>query len=296
VCTLTLTESRSATARFNKQSVALTLVLDGTGAGALQVNGTPACSLAFSAGSALCTLQFDAGTIVTVRGVAGALSTFSGFSNACTGSGDCTLTMNASRTVRANFAAVSVAITAEGFPGSTGSGVLRALAVDGGIDCTYTLGATTAGTCTMSVNPFTPVALTAIPKPASALLAWGGACAGSETVTCAVAPSAATSVSARFVAAIDVTMKVAGSGGGTITFDIAGVPTQASCVSTPNNPQSCSYALPVGRSGVFRGTPAPGYQFIGFTGPCVEGNGPVPVCTYLGFGFIRTIQAHFQTP
>ncbi len=295
-CALAMTESRSATAVFNKRTMALTLLLNGTGAGTLQVNGAPGCSLAFAAGSALCTLRFDAGTVVTVRGIAGGVSTFSGFSSACTGTDDCSLTMNTDRTVRANFASLSVAITAEGFPGSSGSGVLRALAFTDGMDCTYTLGATTAGACSMSVNPFTAVALTAVPKPASALLAWGGACAGSETVTCTVVPQIATSVSARFVAAINVTMNVGGSGGGVIAFDIAGVPAQASCVSTPNTPKSCSYALPVGRSGVFRATPAPGFQFIGFSGPCVEGSGPVPVCTYLGFGFVRTIQAYFQMP
>jgi len=301
VCALTLTASRTTTAIFTKtmqtQTQTLTLNITGTGSGTLQVNGTPACALAFAAGSAVCTQQFDAGTVVTVRGIAGGLSTFAGFSGGdCSGTADCALTMNSSRTVGASFAALPLTLTVDGYPGSTGSGAIRALAVAGGIDCTYTLGVTTAGMCSMSVNPFGPVALTAIPKPASALLAWGGACAGSPTVTCSVATSVATSVSARFVAAIDVTMNVGGSGGGVISFDIAGVPAQSTCVSTPNHAKSCAYALPVGRSGVFRGTPAPGYQFIGFSGPCVEGAGPVPVCTYLGFGFVRTIQAYFQTP
>lgn len=296
-CALTLTESRAVSATFTKKVLTLTLIMNGTGAGTLQVNGAPACTLALAAGSAVCTQPFDAGTVVTVRGIAGGLSTFSGFSSDdCSGTADCAFTMNLSRSVRANFASLPVTLTAEGFPGSSGSGFIRALAVAGGMDCTYTLGAPTAGTCAMTVNPFTPVALTAIPKPASALLAWGGACAGSATVTCLVAPSVATTVSARFVAAIDMTVNVGGSGGGVIAFDIAGVPAQPSCVSTPNSPKSCAYALPVGRSGVFRATPAPGYQFIGFTGPCVEGSGPVPVCTYLGFGFVRTIQAYFQTP
>ncbi len=295
-CTLALTESRSATATFAKRMVELTLVLTGTGAGTLQVNGETVCALAFAAGSAICRLQFEAGTVATVRGQAGSLSSFSGFTSDCTGTADCELAMNASRTVRANFAALSVAITAEGFPGSSGSGLLRATAFSEGINCTYTLGAIAGGTCAMSVTPFTAVDLTAIAKPGSALLAWGGACAGSATVTCRVVPSAATSVSARFGAAINVTMNVGGSGGGSISFDVADVPTQAPCVSTPDNPTSCTYALPVGRSGVFRGTAAPGYHFIGFMGPCVEGPGPVPVCTYLGFGFVRTVQAYFQRP
>lgn len=296
VCTLAMTESRAATATFAKRMVTLTLTLDGTGAGTVSVNGAPVCTLSFAAGLSQCSQSFEAGAVVTVRGSAGGLSTFSGFSGDCGGTADCALTMSAARTVRANFAALPVAITAEGFPGSSGSGVLRALAFSDGINCAYTLGATSGAACAMTVNPFTPVALTAIANPSSALLSWGGACTGAATVTCTVAPGAATTVSARFVSAINVTMNVGGSGGGTITFDIADVPTQASCVSTPNAPTSCTYALPVGRRGEFRATPAPGYQFIGFTGPCVEGNGPVPVCTYLGFGFVRTIQAYFQTP
>jgi hypothetical protein len=292
-CTVALTAARSVTATFARRRVALTLLATGPGAGVVELDGTPFCTIALAAPDATCTRLVDAGTQLVLRGVAsGALSRFDGFSGACDGTGTCTLTVEAARNVRAEFGLVPVALSVVPSGTATGSG---RVVVEGGIDCTITLGTLAPGGCAMTVNPFAPVRLTAQPAPASALVSWGEACASASTTTCTVTPSGPTTVSARFTAAIDVQMIMAlSTGAGSVTFDIPGVPSQPMCSSTAGVVNSCRFSLPIGATGVFRGVAAPGYQFIGFNGPCLEGTGPVPTCTYRGFGFVREIEAYFQ--
>jgi hypothetical protein len=294
-CTVTLTTAQSVTATFSRRRVALTMLVAGPGAGVVQLDGEPFCTVALSAADATCTRLLDAGTRVDVRGVpTGALSRFDGFSGACEGTGTCTLEVNAPRSVRAEFALVPVSVSVVSSGTSTGSG--RVLA-DGGIDCTITLGTLAPGGCAMTVNPFAPVSFTAQAAPASALVAWGDVCANATSTTCTITPTGPAAVSARFTAAIDVQMIMAlSTGAGSVTFSVPGVPSQPMCTSTAGVVNSCRFSLPIGATGVFRGVPAPGYQFIGFRGPCLEGTGPVPVCTYRGFGFVREIEAYFQRP
>lgn len=294
-CTVALTAARSVSATFTRRRVSLTLLVAGPGAGAVQLDGEPFCTVGLSAPDATCARQLDAGTVVELRAVAsGALSRFAGFSGACDGTGSCTLTVDGPRTVRAEFGLVPVAIAV--VPGGTATGSGRVVVEGaGGLDCTITLGTVAPSGCSMTVNPFVPVQLTAQPAPASALVSWGDACATATTTTCTVSPTAATSVSARFTAAIDVQMIMAfSSGAGTVTFGIPGVPSQPVCTSTAGVVNSCRFSLPIGATGVFRGVAAPGYEFVGFSGPCLEGTGPVLTCTYRGFGFVREIEAYFQ--
>ncbi len=296
-CTVAVTSARSVSATFSRRRVPFTLVVTGPGAGVVQLDGAPFCTVALAAPDATCTRQVDAGTELTLRGIAsGALSRFDGFSGACDGTGLCTLTVDEPRTVRAVFELVPVSIAMVPSGTSTGSGRVVAEG-SGGIDCTITLGTLAPSGCAMTVNPFAPVRLTAQPAPASALVSWGEACAGATTTTCTVTPTTATSVSARFTAAIDVQMIMAFStGAGSVTFSVPGVPSQPNCTSAAGVVNSCRFSLPIGATGVFRGVAAPGYQFIGFNGPCLEGTGPVSTCTYRGFGFVREIEAIFQRP
>lgn len=291
-CTVSLTAARSVTATFARRRVAFTLLVVGPGAGVVQVDGEPFCTVALSATAATCTREVDAGTQVVLRGLAsGSLSRFDGFSGACAGTGTCTLSVEAARTVRAEFGLVPVAITV--VPSGTSPGSGRVVA-EGGLDCVLTLGSLAPSGCAMTVNPFAPVEITARPAPASALLSWGNACADATTTTCTVTPAGATAVSARFTAAIDVQMVIGPTGEGSVRFEIPEVPTQPLCNVVVGTTNSCRFALPIGATGVFRGVPAPGSRFIGFTGPCLEGSGVVPTCTYRGFGFVREIEAFFQ--
>ncbi len=297
-CAVDMTAARAVTATLARRDVELTLTLAGSGNGTVQLDGQVFCSIALGDNAErTCTRVFPSGTQVTLAATAGAVSVFEGFSGACSGSANCVLELTDAKSVRAEFAVTPVTIEMTPSDPTTGSGVVRSVAPNGDLLCTYTLGAIAGDACALSVNPFTPVQLQATSAPASALAAWGGECAGTMTLTCSIAPSADGLVSARFVAAIDVNMIVHGSTGrGTVSFDITGVPAQASCTVTSSATNTCRYSLPIGATGVFRGVALPGYQFVGFTGPCLEGVGPVPVCTYRGFGFVREIQAYFQAP
>ena len=295
-CRVPVITASSVTANFRRRVVTLFLTLSGEGAGRVTLDGPTVCSLSFGANTEVCTQEFFAGTTVRLRGVAGASSSFEGFHAACTGSAECVLVLSESRSVEARFAPVPVRITMEAGSASSGSGQVTA-ATAGGIDCAYVLGALGTGRCSMTTNPFRPVRLTATPAPASALVAWGGACVGATTVTCDLTPAADAVASARFEAAVSVSMVVSGpANAGTITFTVPDVPMQNGCASGATGSASCPFALPLGATGVFRATPANGFEFVGFSGPCVEGIGPVPTCTYRGFGFIREIQAVFRRP
>ena len=297
-CTVTLTQARSVSATFGRRRVTLAVRVAGPGDGVVRLDGALFCAAPAGGGETVCTREVDAGTRVLVRGAATAdFSRFDGFTQACTGVGDCELVLDQSASVRAQFSVIPVRVEVASGPTVTGSGRVQSAGV-AGLDCAITLGTTAATGCAASVNPFTPLALTATSGPASALVAWGDACAGATTVTCTLSPSTAvTRVTAQFSAAIDVDLIVnAVTGAGTVRFDIPNVPTQPQCTAAQGQAITCRYALPIGATGVFRGEPAPGRVFLGFSGPCLEGTGLVPTCTYRGFGFVREIQAFFTVP
>jgi uncharacterized delta-60 repeat protein len=95
-CTLTMSAGRAATARFETNK---TLALTKAGRGAGTVTSSPA---GISCGST-CAHVFRHGTAVTLTAAASTRSRFAGWSGACSGTGSCTLTMSASRSVTATF-------------------------------------------------------------------------------------------------------------------------------------------------------------------------------------------------
>jgi Divergent InlB B-repeat domain/PASTA domain/Domain of unknown function DUF11 len=78
----------------------LTVTRAGTGSGA--VTSSPA---GISCG-AVCSIQFSHGATVTLSAAAASGSTFTGWSGACSGTGSCTVSMTADRSVTASFARV----------------------------------------------------------------------------------------------------------------------------------------------------------------------------------------------
>lgn len=79
---------------------ALTVTRSGGGA------GTVASSPSGVSCPGSCTASFPAGTVVALSATPGAGSEFSGWSGACSGAAQCTVTMNGTRTVTATFAVV----------------------------------------------------------------------------------------------------------------------------------------------------------------------------------------------
>jgi hypothetical protein len=127
-----------------------------------------------------CERVFRNGEHVALIATAAEGFVFGRWAGACTGTGGCSVTMTADRTVAASFVpapTVDVTVTVTG-DGTVTSDV-------GGINC--------GGACTASVNPGEQIVLTAT----AGLLAWGGACAGAGA-TCTLTPEADTPVTADF--------------------------------------------------------------------------------------------------
>jgi hypothetical protein len=158
----------------------LSVAKAGNGAGT--VTSSPAginCGIA-------CSESLASGTSVTLTAAAAPGSAFNGWSGACTGTGDCTVTMSATRSVTASFALLSshtLSVTRSG----NGSGTVTSSPA--GIDC--------GATCSHGFTDGTSVTLTALADTASTFEGWSGACSG--RAVCVVAMTAAHSIAASFV-------------------------------------------------------------------------------------------------
>jgi uncharacterized delta-60 repeat protein len=100
-CTVTMSANRVATARFGANK---TLALTKPGSGTGSVTSSPA---GLNCGST-CAHAFKHGTAVTLTAIASAGSRFAGWSGACAGTGSCSLTMSAARSVTATFKVLCV--------------------------------------------------------------------------------------------------------------------------------------------------------------------------------------------
>ena len=179
-CSVTMSAAESVTATFNTVTFALSVTEAGSGSGS--VSSSPA---GISCPST-CSAAFNSGTVVTLTAVAGANSTFAGWSGACTGTGTCSVTMTAAKAVTATFnrsvTTFALSVTLAG----TGTGTVSSS--PSGISC--------PSTCSASFTSGTVVTLTAVAGSGSTFAGWSGACTG--TGTCSVTMSAAKSVTATF--------------------------------------------------------------------------------------------------
>ena len=194
----------------------LTVNVAGTGSGT--VTSTPAgisCP-------GTCSATFAGGTSVTLTASAAAGSTFAGWSGACTGTGSCTVKMNAAQSVTATFNPVAnfaLSVTMAG----TGSGTVTS--APAGISC--------PGTCSASFAGGTSVTLTASAAAGSTFTGWTGACTGSGS--CTVTISAAQSVTATFRVATTAALTVSSSQpdvGTNVTFTVKILPASGSATPT----------------------------------------------------------------
>src|SRR6266850_1851674 len=157
-----------------------TLTVSKSGAGSGTVTSSPT---GIDCG-ATCSTSFSFNTQVTLTATAATGSTFTGWSGACTGAGSCVVTMNAAKTVTANFTVPTFVLTVN----KTGAGTGTVTSTPAGIDC--------GATCSFSFNNNTMVTLTAAPAAGSTFTSWSGACTGSGG--CTVTMSAARTVTATF--------------------------------------------------------------------------------------------------
>jgi PKD repeat protein len=192
-----------------------------------------------------CTVNFDAGMVVTLVATPDAGSVFAGWSGDCSGTGSCQVTMSQGRSVTATFAPNSflLSVSKQG----TGSGQVSSS--PGGISC--------RSGCQASFGTGTVVTLTATPDAGSVFAGWSGDCSG--TGSCQVTMNQARSVVATFAPeTFGLTVSKAGSGSGQVSSSPAGI----SCGS------GCQASFDPGTVVTLTATPGAGSVFAGWSGDC----------------------------
>lgn len=247
----------------------LTVAKDGTGSGV--VTSSP---LGISCGNA-CSATFTNSSTVTLTAAAASDSTFAGWSGACSGTGSCVVSMQASRSVTATFTQTNRLLTVS----RTGTGQGSVTSNPTGISCS-----TGCPSQSVSFLQGASISLTASPASGSQFTGWSGACTGTSP-TCTVTLNSSQSVSAQFsttTASIQpLTVNSAGGGSGTVSSSPSGI----NCTGT------CSANFSAGANVVLQASPAAGSLFAGWTGDC-QGNGS---CT-LSMNGAKSATANYYLP
>ena len=244
----------------------LTLSVAVTGVGT--VNSSPAgihCGSSCSAG-----FNQDASVTLTASPEAGQV--FSNWSGACSGNAaTCTLTMNAAKSVTANFV-----------PAGTGTFALNVSVTGSGKVTSSPSGINCSTACSANFSAGTSVALAAAPAAGYVFSAWGGACIG-NTTTCTVSMNAARSVTASFkpVNSAQFMLSVAVTGSGTVSSS----PTGINCGSV------CNASFNSGTNVTLTASPASGYAFKEWGGACA---GNATTCT-VPMSAAKSVAASFKS-
>jgi len=254
-CVLTMNFDHSVTATF-LTSTTLTVARAGTGAG--RVVSTPP---GIDCGST-CVTSYAQGSGVTLTATPDVASQFAGWSGGgCSGTGTCTVTLNASVTVTATFTRLAGFTLTTAKTGS-GDGVLTTTPL--GINC---------GVTCSTVFPFgTTVTVRAVADLTSTFGGWVEPfCAGPPNCTFPLTGS--TTVTARFIRnSYNVSVTLAGTGGGTVVSAPAGI----DCGTT------CFWSFLGATSVTLHATPNGASSFTGWSGAC---SGTSPDCTFTVNGF-----------
>ena len=272
VATATATHPVSGTSEFSNCTplVAgvlfnpLSLTTSGAGTGTISNNSALSCTTS-------CSQYFSPNTTFNITTVPNAGSAFVGWSGACTGTGACSVTMDAARAVNAQFEptqSTNVTLTVTKTGGGAGS-------ITGGtINC--------GATCSASVPLNTVITLTATPVSGNSFAGWsGGGCIG--VGTCTVTMDIAKTVNAQFdlSAAANFTLTVTKSGTGTGSVAIG---SSIVCGSV------CSLTLVANSTITLTATPVAGSSFVGWGGGGCSGTAP---CT-VTFDASKTVNAQFN--
>ncbi|MBA3393312.1 MAG: DUF4215 domain-containing protein [Deltaproteobacteria bacterium] len=234
-CVVTMDAAKSVTATFDLNR--LTVTKSGTGSGTVTGSGVNC--------GGDCSDDYNVGTMVTLTAAPALDSVFTGWTGGgCTGTGTCTVTMNAATTVNANFDLNNFTLTVT--PAGTGGGHVGS--IPAGIDC--------GATCMAGFTAGTVVTLIASPDATSTFTGWSGACSG--TANCVVTMSQARAVTATFaVKTFALTVTVPG-GGGDVTSSPAGI----AC------PGDCSQTYTANTMVTLTAAPDAGKAFAGWGGAC----------------------------
>ena len=238
-CAVTITETTNVTATFDLIPYDLTVTVAGTG------NGSVSSAPSGIDCGADCAETFDYGTAITLTAVAETGSTFAGWTGACSGSGDCALTITETTNVTATFdlTPYDLAVTVVG----TGNGSVSS--IPSGIDC--------GADCAETFDYGTAVTLTAVAETGSTFAGWTGACSGSGD--CALTITQTTNVTATFdLISYDLAVSVVGAGNGSVSSAPSGIDCGADCAET----------FDYGTAVTLTAVAETGSTFAGWTGAC----------------------------
>ena len=163
-CSVLMTSDKSVTANFTPLQYTLTTAVSPSGAGTI----APA------------TGKYSYGTQVSVTATAATGYQFTGWSDACTGTGACSVMMTGDRSVTASFVPVAQEFTLTLAQDGNGTGTVGALP------------SSSSGRYSAGTN----VSVTASPGPNCKFTGWSGACSG--TGDCSVQMNASKKVTASF--------------------------------------------------------------------------------------------------
>ena len=240
-CVVTMNQAHNVTATFSPPG-GYSLTVNKTGAGGGTVTSSPP---GITCG-ATCSNTFT--STLTLTAVANGGSAFNGWSSSdpgfnCPGTDPCTVTMDRTRTVTADFeSARDLSVT------MTGGGGGSVTSAPTGISCT-------TGTCT---DPFvlnSNVTLTATPSASSAFAGWSGADSGTcgAATTCQISMSKARSVTAAFnLIQYPLTVTTTGTGTGTVTSP-AGISCPSTCSANVDSGSVVTLSEASGANSTFTG-------------------------------------------
>ncbi|MDC4206852.1 MAG: InlB B-repeat-containing protein [Candidatus Manganitrophus sp.] len=195
-CVVTMDAAKTVTATFTLKSFALTVTKTG--------NGTVTSSPTGINCGTDCSESYTINSSVTLTANPDADSDFTGWSGACTGTGNCVVTMDVAKSVTATFTLKTFSLTVT----KTGTGNGPVTSSPTGINC--------GSDCNQTYNINTQVTLTASANNSSIFTGWGGACT-TATGTCVVTMDAAKTVTANFTLRPVLTVTRTGTGTGTVT-------------------------------------------------------------------------------
>jgi len=190
-CTVTLDQPVSVSAEFALPMHPLTVTGSGTGSGTIASN--PAgigCAIDAGVATTGCSSAFTEGVVVTLTASATAGS-FVGWSGACSGSGNCQVTIDQAKSVTADFELPTYTVTIE----PSGSGSATISSAPEGLACSWSGGAAT-GDCSADFTEGTVVSISW--TGGGTFEGWGGGCGGAGE--CQFVVLQPRSVSAAFIA------------------------------------------------------------------------------------------------
>ncbi len=226
-------------------AAAATPTLSVVNAGGGTVTSSPA---GINCGST-CSQSYPAGTTVVLTATPDKSALFHGWTGACTGgSTTCTVALNASASVTAEFAEILAAPSKYGLHVVV-NGAGTVTSSPAGISCGSACGAAFAANSS--------VTLSAVSAAGWSFAGWSGACSGAAS-PCTVTMSEARNVGAAFVDNAHFALTVTGGNGGIVTTTPGGIDCGTRC--------SAGFAAGTTVNAIAR--PNPGYRFAGWTGAC----------------------------